>query len=276
MSDTEISGTENGRKKQNVVMEWWHKLSNEAARLILDWAIIFAVAILIVVIYVPKQIWGEEDMARDESRRRMGIINSAEEFYNVITGRYTTDGEFLFSMISQTYDSLIADSTFINEQIVHVGGMPYSVNIPEILFEQLDTSFTVGRAIRINVLDTTYTVLIWNDDIDHADTSYVDGIRGLNLFKKDPDYLETLLETPGEHTEMITDYEWNRYPLDYELLKNTITDEPYAITIDSTGMILTVASPVPREYKETRYLVFTFQGGNHGKITDGDASWKKN
>ncbi|MFC1480774.1 hypothetical protein ACFL6E_00830 [Candidatus Neomarinimicrobiota bacterium] len=276
MNNTEKTGIEQGSGKNNFIMHWWHKLADESASLVLDWAIIVAVAILVVVIYVPKKIWGEEDAARNESRRRMVIINDAEEFYNVITGNYTTDGEFLFKLVAQTYDSLIADSTFISDQIVHVNGMPYSVNIPEIVFEQLDTTFTVGRALRINVLDTTYTVLVWNDEIGASDTSYVNGIRGLNLFKEDPNFREVVAVTPGEHSEVITEYEWNRYPLDFELLTNTVTDDPYLIAIDSTGMILTVASPLPRNYKETRYAFFTFRGGNHGSITDGDVSWIKN
>ncbi len=275
MSNTDKAEKDRGNTTFKAIIDWWYQLADTTAGLILDWAILLAVVVLIVVIYVPEKIWGEEDKARQESRRRMMIINEAEEFYNVITGNYTTDGEFLFKMVSQTYDSLIADSTFINQQVVHVNGMPYSVNIPEILFDQMDTTFSVARSLRINVLDTTYTLLVWNEAIGAPDTSYVNGIRGLNLFKNDPNFRSVIAETPGEHTELITDYEWNRYPLDFGLLKNSISDATYLITIDSTGMILTVASPLPRDYEESRYAFFTFRAGNHGNITDGDASWKK-
>ncbi len=256
-------------------MDWWHQLADETAALILDWAIIFAVAVLVVVIYVPKQIWGEEDIARNESRRRMVIINDAEEFYNVITGNYTTDGEFLFKMVSQAYDSLIGDSTFSGEQTIHVDGMPYSVNIPDIMYDQLDTTFTVGRNLRITVLDTTYTVLVWNDNIDKADTTYVNSASGLNLFKQDPNFLEVVSVEAGNHSEVIVDYEWYRYLLDPELLKNSVTDDHFVLSIDSTGMFFKVTSPLPRDYAESRYAIFTFQAGDHGRIVDGDASWKK-
>ena len=109
-------------RAESGISRWWHSLPNELVSVILDWGVVLAVVVLVVVIYVPKAIWAEEDRARDESRRRMTIIQAAEDFYRAITDNYTTDGPFLFKLISQTHDSLVGDTTFIGEQIVYVDG----------------------------------------------------------------------------------------------------------------------------------------------------------
>ena len=59
---------------------------------ILDWAILIAVMLLVILVYIPQSIWAEEDQDRSESRWRMQLISNAAEFYNEMTGEYTTDG----------------------------------------------------------------------------------------------------------------------------------------------------------------------------------------
>ena len=255
---------------------WWHALPRHKALLILDWLVVIAAVILMVVIYVPQRIWAEEETYRTESHRRMQIIQDAEELYNTVRGNYTIDGDFLSKLISQTHDSLIADTTFTGIQIVHVDGSPYRVNIPEFLGNQMDTTFSVGRQLRREVLDTTYTVTLWNDERAGYDTLYINGSSVLAKVKLDTAFTEVLGISYSSHSEVYTDYKWNRFRLvDPELLVCPVTREPFIISLDSTTIELTIASPIVDEYVESRYVVFKFRAKDHGAIFGGDPSWRR-
>ncbi len=265
---------DNQGREESDFLRWWHSLPHDLASVILDWGVVSAVALMCVVIYVPKAIWADEDRARDESRRRMTIIQNAEDFYQTITDNYTTDGRFLFKLISQTHDSLIGDTTFIGEQIVHVDGLPYSVDIPEILLIQLDTTFTVSRSVRDTMLDTTYSVLLWNEERSMEDTIYINGIKGLRVLRDDPAYRHTADTTYGSHTELLNDYAWFRYRLTEGLLKNPVSGLPYDITLDSTGTVLTISFPESALNEQRRFLFFKFKALDHGEIVAGEPSWR--
>ncbi len=243
--------------------------------ILLNWLAVIATAILLACIYIPKSIWAEEDQYRTESQRRMQIIQKAEYFHNIIRGGYTEDGEFLFKLISQTHDSLIADTTFLGDQIVNVDGEPVSVLIPPQDFGvQMDTTFTVGRQLRREVLDTVYTITEWNTERAAMDTSYVNGSAALDQRMQNVDFREVLNTSYGSHTEIYTDYKWNRYRLEPELLLCPVTGEPYIIDIDTISLELTIASPIyEKGYTEPRYLFFEFQALDHGEIVDGNPSW---
>ncbi|UCH61868.1 MAG: hypothetical protein JSU77_08640 [Fidelibacterota bacterium] len=253
---------------------WWHSLVKHNSILMLDWLVVIVAIILIVVIYVPKRIWAEEERYQTESRRRMQIIQDAENFFNTIRGDYTTDGNILFKLISQAYDSLIADTTFIDFQIIDVDGSPYRVNIPEFLSYQMDTTFTVGRQLRQEVLDTTYTITLWNDERAANDTIFINGSVGFAQVKLDSAFREVLDTSYSTHNEVYTDYKWNRYRLESELLNCPVTRKPFIISLDSTTIELTIASPIVDEHVEPRYVAFKFKAKNHGKIVGGDPSWR--
>ncbi|MCH8023277.1 MAG: hypothetical protein IIB43_01090 [Candidatus Marinimicrobia bacterium] len=261
-------------RAESGISRWWHSLPNELVSVILDWGVVLAVVVLVVVIYVPKAIWAEEDRARDESRRRMTIIQAAEDFYRTISDSYTTDGPFLFKLISQTHDSLVGDTTFIGEQIVYVDGSPYTVDIPEILLIQMDTTFTVSRTVRDTMLDTTYAVALWNEERSVEDTVYINGSRGLGMLLDTPAYLRTTDTSYGSHTELINDYAWFRYRLTEDLLKNPVSGLPYEIKLDSTGTVLTIAFPESDLNEQRRYLFFKFKALDHGEIVDSKPSWR--
>lgn len=253
---------------------WWHSLPRHSAILILDWLVILAALVLVVVIYIPKHIWAEEETYRTDSRRRMEIIQDAENFYNIMRGNYTTDGDFLFNLISQTHDSLIADTTFTGLQIVHVNGSPYRLTIPELMGHQMDTTFSVGRLMRQELLDTTYTITLWNDERAAYDTVFINGSSGLAQVKQDTAFSEVLDTIYSSHSEVYTDYKWNRFRLEPELLVCPITRKPFIISFDSTESELTIASPITGEYVESRYILFKFEVKDHGKIVGGDPSWR--
>ncbi len=253
---------------------WWHSLPRRNAILILDGLVVIVAVVLMMVIYVPKRIWAEEEMYRTESRRRMQIIQDAEDFYSTIRSNYTTDGDILFKLVSQTHDSLIADTTFTGLQIIHVDGSPYRVNIPEFLSYQMDTTFSVGRQLRQEVLDTTYTITLWNNERAANDTIFLSGSSGLAQVKLDTAFGEVLGSSYSSHNEVYTDYKWNRFRLESELLACPVTRKLSIISFDSTKIELTIASPIVDEYVESRYLVFKFRAKNHGEIVGGDPSWR--
>lgn len=252
----------------------WHSLPRHSAILILDWLVILAVLVLVGVIYIPKYIWAEEETYRTDSRRRMEIIQDAENFYNIMRGNYTTDGDLLFNLISQTHDSLIADTTFTGLQIVHVNGSPHRLAIPELMGHQMDTTFSVGRIMRQEVLDTTYTITLWNDERAAYDTVFINGSTGLAQVKQDTAFSEVLDTSYGSHSEVYTDYKWNRFRLEPELLLCPVTMNPFIISFDSTESELTIASPIMGEYLESRYILFKFEAKDHGKIVGGDPIWR--
>lgn len=255
------------------IMAYWHSLSRPTVILILDWLIIFAVLILMVVIYVPKSIWLEEESYLTESRRRLQIIQNAEDFYNSLRGHYTTDGFLLFQLVSQVHDSLIADSTFTGLQVVNIDGSPYRVTVPEMLGVQMDTTFSVGRQMKQEILDTTYTTTRWNDERAAYDTLFRAGSLSLAQAMQDTAFREVVDTSYGSHTEAYTGYKWNRFRLEERLLSCPVTGEPYTIRYDSTENALIIASPIIDEYTERRYLLFKFRAENHGEIVAGEASW---
>ncbi|UCD39090.1 MAG: hypothetical protein JSW54_06315 [Fidelibacterota bacterium] len=256
------------------ITAYWESLPRKTATLILDWLILGAVFILMVVIYVPKSIWAEEEAFLTESRRRMQIIQDAEDFFNTIRGRYATDGSFLFKLVSQTHDSLIADSTFTDLQIVHVDGSPYRVTIPEGLATQMDTTFSVGRPQRQEIMDTVYTVTLWNDERAAFDTLFINGSLRLAQIKRDTAFSEVRDTSYGSHSEVYTDYKWNRFRLEEKLLNCPVIGEPFVIRFDSTESALNIASPIDGEYIESRYLFFRFRAKDHGEIVAGESSWR--
>jgi hypothetical protein len=256
------------------IAAWWKTLPKHITILILDWLIVIAVAILMIVIYVPKGIWAEEATYQKESRRRMQILQDTQEFYFAMGDSYTTEGELLIHLVSQAHDSLIADSTFIGEQIVHIDGKPYQVDIPEGLWVQMDTTFSVGRELRREVLDTTYTITIWDMERAAYDTLYRNGSKSLAAIMQDSTFSEVLDTTHGSHREVYTDYAWNRFQLNEEFLSCPVTNLPYVITTDSTGNEVNIASPIEDVYVESRYIFFKFRAKDHGEIVDGEANWR--
>ena len=53
----------------------------------------FIFILILLVIYIPSLIWEEEDMYKEESRFRMQTVYNVENFHNILTGSYETDGK---------------------------------------------------------------------------------------------------------------------------------------------------------------------------------------
>ena len=261
------------KKLWAVFHQWWKSLPEKTAAVVLDWLLLGASLMLIVVIYIPQGIWAEENSAMDESRRRLAIISKTQDLFHTITSEWTTDGDYLFQLMSQAHDTLTGDTTFIGKQIVIVNELPRRVNIPGGLGYQMDTTFSSPRPVRNVILDTTYTVVLWDAELASHDTIYLTGIKSLVQFEDDPAFRGIPDTAYGSHIEVDNDYSWYRYRLTPNLLSSPVTGERFILEIDSTGT-LSIIDPLPINYSEYRFLFFRYKPRNIGRIEDGIPSWK--
>ena len=198
---------------------------------ILDWGIIFSFLIMLVIIYIPLNIWAEEEKYKKDSRNRMEIISNAEEFYKEITGSYTTDGKELFFIVDAAIDSTIADSLFFGEQNIFYGDKPYKVNISKGFLNRADTTFSVGVKRKKNIIDTIYTVKMTNPELNSFDTIYVN-TNDIENIKQDSLFNEIINFSETNYSENFTDYLSKKYKLTSNLLNCPLTDEPYQLQIN--------------------------------------------
>ena len=198
----------------------WRRIPEKSAALILDWMLVVASVILVVVIYIPRGIWAEENSSMNDTLHRMRVVSKAEEMFHTITSDWATDGEYLFQLMSQAHDTLIGDTTFVGNQTIIVYGQPRHVNIPVGLGYQMDTTFSAPRPVRIVILDTTYTIVLWDAELSSLDTIYLTGAASLLQFDDDPAYRGIADTAYGSHSEVDNDYTWNRYRLTVDLLSN--------------------------------------------------------
>ena len=91
---------------------------------ILDWLIFFSIIILIIMVYVPLDVWSEESHYKKIRRDRMQYIASAEQFFYELTGRYTTDIDELFPLVEaaiyESGDSDLRDEASLVQIPVHI------------------------------------------------------------------------------------------------------------------------------------------------------------
>ena len=115
---------------------------------ILDWSIFFAIIILITMVYVPLNVWAEENHYKEMRRSRMKYIASAEEFFYELTGRYTTNVDELFQLVEAAMDSLISDSTFTVKQVINLNNNVYEVMMDESFHIRVDTTYSKAEIIK--------------------------------------------------------------------------------------------------------------------------------
>ena len=242
---------------------------------ILDWGIVFASIIMLFMVYMPISIWNEEAEIRSEARHRMLAISNAQEFYKELTGFYTMDGEHLFELVEAAMDSLLADSLFLGEQKIILRSGAYDVNMEEGFEGRGDTTFSEPENIRVTKLDTIYTVGLSNIDSGGIDTIFVNR-SNLDYYKSQSNFYAIFNQDTSSRSELITDYLRMKYHLSNDLLYCPITNEKYIFEIDSTGnenLTFTVRTPLSKDYKERRFIIFSFESGDHGRVIDGNTSW---
>ena len=148
-------------------------LSQQNKTDLLEIAIILAMFFLIIVIYVPVAIWEEEEHFQKESRYRMNNLYDVQEFYSSLTGNYNPNSLEAMTLINATRDSVVADSLYIGEQEINIGGKVFSVDIGESFEFEFDTTFGFKSFRRDTVNDTTVQIAIFAEDLGRIDTSFI-------------------------------------------------------------------------------------------------------
>ena len=96
----------------------------------LEFIIIFSMIFMLISIYVPRAIWDEEEEIEKISRFRMENVFNVEDFYHQLNGEYSADPIWAMTVVNAIRDSLTADSTYLNEQVLKLSGQLVNVNIP--------------------------------------------------------------------------------------------------------------------------------------------------
>tara|TARA_Y100000590_G_C15745805_1_gene1021941 strand:- start:2482 stop:3264 length:783 start_codon:yes stop_codon:yes gene_type:complete len=245
----------------------------------LDWGIVFSALLLLLTVYLPQSIWKEEEKLKKEGRQRMSDIANAEEFYFEMMGNYTLDGEHLFELVEAAMDSLIADSLFIGERDIKINNKVYSVNLDKGFETRVDTTFSNPEELYFTYTDTIYTVGLSNPESGGIDTLYVN-VRDLEKYRSDKNFKEIFSTDIVERSEIRTDYLRRKYHLSNNFLICPVTNKPYIFEIDSVSeeAVFQVTSPLyimDKPYKESRFLLFSFEAGSHGYIRGGQKSWSE-
>ena len=247
----------------------------------LEIIIFFVFLLTLLVIYLPSTIWEEEDMYKNESRSRIQALYNVENFHNILVGKYEQDGLKAVNLVNAVRDSVMADSTFLGDQLVKLNGEEFLVNVPRGFDVEYDTTFGQRRVAKETIVDTTVTVVMLSEDTGLEDTLYVQK-RNLFEVREDPLFLSVVSETSFERVETIayfdrrfrketTPYNFVFLP-DESQLVCPLTGDPYIIDINEVVISVRVSSPI-RSYKDNRYGFFSLKTRSHGYIIDGTRSW---
>ena len=90
--------------------KWW------VARDLLEVAIVLSLIGVLSVIYIPRQIWDEEELIKSQSQFNIEHSYDILSYYNRITGERTINGDWAIRLVNAARDSITADSNFIGDQ----------------------------------------------------------------------------------------------------------------------------------------------------------------
>ncbi len=295
------------------IFENWNKIKFTTRIAVLDWLFVFAIIILLLIVYIPNQIWIQEKFDRDESRFRMRTISNASEFYKEITGNYTINGPQMFELVEAAIDSAFADSLFVGEQQIILNDKIFNVSINKGFDYRADTTFSIAEQIRKTIVDTLYWTLEYSDSTKTLlDTNYVNSSdikKRMNLYRFNPANTSLLSERdstitgeeyddllsfeqkrfyrvvkdtiPGkieisEREEVKNNYLRKKFHLNTDLLTCPLSKKDYILALEQQNSgenIFIVKSPVNESNIETQYYFFEYNPGDHGYIRSGVQSW---
>ena len=248
-------------KISDVQYKWW-------LRDLLEFGILIALVVFISVIYIPRSIWQEEEIIRDQSRFRMENVYDVLSFYQLLTSQPTDDVLWALKVVNTSRDSIMADSTFIGPQMINLPGGKVTVDLYEGYPVAFDTAFGFFQTRKDTLIDTILTVVSFNEEESANDTSFV-RVEQINPYLTDSSFLGIADTTISSHAEVISFYE--TYEPDSSMFFCPLTNLPYRVEM-SEDMII-VESPIEEKYIDQRYIIFSFQALSHGRIENGEKSW---
>ena len=246
---------------------------------VLDWFILFSIIVMFIMVYIPQSVWSEEDLNKQERRKRMEIISQAEEFYYELTGEYTQNVDVLFKVVEASMDSLIADSLFYGKnKKIFIDKKKYSVNIEKDFAIRVDTTFSTSEQIREVVTDTIYTIGELNKETNQIDTIQV--TADILSKKQNKVEFQGIYKTETEQREeTFTNYLRRKFHLtnnlEYCPISNNNLSKKFIIEInnDKKNPSYKISSPIDEEDREWRYGIFRYNPGKQETIENGVKSW---
>lgn len=248
-----------------------NKIKNRQIRSdFLELFIVLSLIFMIISIYVPKAIWIEESIIEKKSQFNIQNIYDVEMFYNSLTDTFNADGEWAITLVNAIRDSLHADSTYLGERFLTLGGIGVAVDIPKGFDVEFDTTFGFPRTRRDTIIDTTHTIVMYSDDLGRNDTIFIQH-KMLDEYEGNSNFVGRVGTEIKMRTELVNYYD--SYQPSQSMLNCPLTNDPYKITVSDDISSVRVASPITEIYKERRYLIFSFKAQSHGYINDGFRSW---
>ena len=246
---------------------------------VLDWAIFISIIIMGLMIYLPQNVWQEEDKYKKLRREKMEIISNAEDFFYELTGNYTLDTNELFTLVESAMDSLIADSLFVGRQNIYLNNKNYDVNVERGFHTAVDTTFSSLEIIKYNIVDTIYTVSMVNQETDLLDTMLINS-RSLNRYKNSDFFKEIVSYDSEDRSEKKSNYLRRKFHLNSDLIycsisKNNV-NKKFVLSIETdknNDSVFKIASPLSDDDKELRYGIFRYNPGKEEYILEGVKSW---
>ena len=236
----------------------------------LELFIVLSLIFMIISIYVPKAIWIEESIIEEESQFNIQNIYDVEMFYNSLTDTFNVDGAWAIDLVNAIRDSLHADSTYLGERILTLGGIGVAVDIPKGFDVEFDTTFGFLKTRRDTIIDTTYTIVMYSDDLGRNDTIFIPH-KKLEEYEGNSNFVVQVGTETKMRTELVNYYD--SYQPSQSMLNCPLTNDLYQITVSDNNSSVRIASPITEVYKERRYLIFSFKAQSHGYINDGLRSW---
>ena len=280
---------------------------------VLDWLIFFSIIVLVLMVYIPLNVWSEENQYKDMRRSRMKHIASAEEFFYEMTGNYTTDVSELFTLVEAAMDSLISDSTFVGKQKINLGEKTYDVMMDETFHIRVDTTYSTAEVIKTTEIDTLYKIGVKNEDnLSLIDTIWVNS-KNFNDYQNNSNYIGqyiTHYQNPDGLSIEINEFNKNKseyieanynpqtvkyvervnkyrnflrrkFHLDEEFIycpisKNNFDKKKFILKIDESNPsapVFSIESPLTSDDNELRYGIFRYRPGKKESIISGVKSW---
>ena len=232
--------------------------------------IVIAFLFMIITIYVPSAIWVEEARAAEDARFNIQTVHDVEYFYKILTDDYEENGLWAMNVVNAVRDSVMADSTYLGERTFELAGESVNVLVPEGYDVEFDTTFGILKTRRDTLIDTIHTVIIFSEEMNRNDTSFVTKNDLSNLLIEEGFIADLGFETK-QRSEVVSYYD--SYMPDSSNFYCPLTREKIAVNLKDESEVLRVASPIEGIYKEGRDLLFSFKTRNHGYIEDGARSW---
>ena len=279
----------------------------------LDWLIFFSIIILVLMVYLPLNVWQEENHYKEMRRERMKNIASAEEFFYEMTGRYTTDINELFPLVEAAMDSLIADSTFIGKQVINLEDKSYEVMMDETFHIRVDTTYSIAEVIKTIEVDTLFRIGVKNEDnLSLIDTIWANSTN-LQSYRNNPNFVEEYIthyendlgsiieieEFIKDENKYLTEnysprkvkyvervnkdrnFLRRKFHLDESFIycpisKNNYDKKKFILSIDQSNPsapVFSIESPLNSDDNELRYGIFRYRPGKKESIVGGVKSW---